>query len=95
MAAPGEDYHSFRALAERSELSDAIKDAAVATQVPSLAPIWRDQQVAMDGWPHFQLHDFERLKLRYKVNWVIVSYPPAAGLTCAWHNGSVSVCKIP
>jgi len=95
MAAPGEDYHSFRALAERSELSDAIKDAAVATQVPSLAPIWRDQQVAMDGWPHFQLHDFERLKSRYKVNWVIVSYPPAAGLTCAWHNGSVSVCKIP
>jgi hypothetical protein len=26
MAAPGEDYHSFRALAERSQLADNIKD---------------------------------------------------------------------
>ena len=34
MAAPGEDYHSFRALAERSMLTDAIKDTAVVTQVP-------------------------------------------------------------
>ena len=27
LAAPGEDYHSFRALAERSQLADKIKDA--------------------------------------------------------------------
>ena len=38
LAAPGEDYHSFRALAERSQLADAIKDTAVVTKVPELGP---------------------------------------------------------
>ena len=42
MAAPGEDYHSFRALAERSQLADNIKDTAVVTQVPELA-VWERQ----------------------------------------------------
>jgi hypothetical protein len=95
MAAPGEDYHGFRALAERSALSDAIKDAAVVTQVPELGPVWHQQQLALAGWPHFQIADFERLKTQFGVNWVVVSYPPPGGLTCPWHNGSVSVCKIP
>jgi len=95
MAAPGEDYHSFRALAERSELSDAIKDTAVVTQVPSLAPVWQEQQLAMSGWTHFQLADFERLKAQFGVTWVVVSYPPPGGLDCPWHNGTISVCRVP
>ncbi len=40
MAAPGEDYHSFRALAERSQLADHIKDTTVVTQIPELAEVW-------------------------------------------------------
>jgi hypothetical protein len=95
MAAPGEDYHSFRALAQRSQLSDFIKDTAVATQVPSLAPVWREQQLAMAGWKDFQLADFERLKVRFGVGWVVVSHLPPAGLRCDWHNSAVSVCEIP
>ena len=95
MAAPGEDYHSFRALAERSMLADNIKDTSVATQVPSLAPIWQEEQTAMAGWSHFQLSDFERLKAQFGVNWVIVSYPPPGSMPCPWHNGSLSVCRIP
>jgi hypothetical protein len=95
MAAPGEDYHSFRALAERSMLADAIKDTAVVTQVPRLAPIWHEQQLAMAGWDRFQLADFERLKTQFGVDWAVVSYPPPTGLVCPWHNGSLSVCKIP
>ena len=95
MAAPGEDYHSFRALAERSMLSDAIKDTSVVTKVPELGPIWHEQQLAMAGWAHFQLGDFERLRAQFGVNWVVVSYPLPGGLTCPWHNGSISVCRIP
>lgn len=95
MGAPGEDYHSFRALAERSMLSDAIKDTSVVTQVPNLAPLWIEQQQAMAGWSHFQLADFERLKKQFGVNWVVVSYPPPGGLACPWHNGAISVCQIP
>ena len=95
LAAPGEGFHSFRALAERSQLSDGIKDAAVATEVPSLAAAWQEQQLAQVGWPHFQLTDFKRLKTEFGVNWVLVSYPAAAGLDCQWHNGTLTACRIP
>jgi hypothetical protein len=95
LIAPGEDYHSFRALAERSQLADAIKDTAVVTQVPELGPVWQRQVEAQAGWPQFQLADFERLKAEFGVNWVVVSYPQPAGLPCSWHNDTVSVCQIP
>jgi hypothetical protein len=95
MAAPGEDNHGFRALAERSVLSDALKDTAVISKVPELGPVWHRQQLAQSGWPHFQLADFERLKAEFGVDWVLVSYPSAVGLVCRWHNDTVSVCEIP
>jgi hypothetical protein len=95
MAAPSEDYHSFRALAERSQLADNIKDTAVVTQVPELGEVWARQVKAQKGWARFQLADFERLKAEFGVNWVLVAYPQPAGLPCSWHNGVVSVCQIP
>jgi hypothetical protein len=95
MAAPHEDFHSFRALAERSQLADAIKDTAVVTQVPELGATWEQQMNAQEGWSHFQLADFKRLKTQFGVNWVLVNYPQPAGLTCLWHNDSLAVCPIP
>jgi hypothetical protein len=95
MAAPGEDYHSFRALAERSMLADNIKDTSVVTKVPELGPEWLKQNLAQAGWAHFKLVDFERLKAQFGVNWVLVAYPPPAGLACRWHNGPLSVCEVP
>lgn len=95
MAAPGEDYHSFRALAERSQLADNIKDTAVVTQVPELGEVWAAQVKAQKGWPRFQLADFERLKAQFGVNWVLVAYPPPPGLACRWHNDGLSVCQVP
>jgi hypothetical protein len=95
LSAPREDFHSFRALAERSVLSDADKDAAVVTQVPSLGPAWHEQQAAQAGWPHFKLADFERLKTQFGVDWVLVSYPRPVGLACQWHNDALTVCRIP
>ena len=95
MVADGEDYHSFRALAERSMLTDAIKDTAVTTQVPELAAIWRDQQKAQSGWNHFQLADYQRLKSLYGVNWVLVALPAAPGLDCQWHNAQLAACRVP
>ncbi len=95
LAAPGEDYHSFRALAERSQLADAIKDTAVVTQVPELAPDWERQVHAEQGWSGFQIADFERLKSEFGVDWVLVNYPQPAGLDCHWHNASLAVCQIP
>jgi hypothetical protein len=95
LAAPGEDYHSFRALAERSQLADAIKDTALVTQVPELGPAWERQIAAQNGWSRFRIGDFERLKTDLGVDWVLVSYPQPDGLDCRWHNSSLSVCRIP
>lgn len=95
LEAPGEDYHGFRALAERSQLADDIKDTAVVTQVPQLGPEWARQVQAQQGWSHFQLADFERLKQQFGVDWTLVRYPAPAGLDCRWHNRELAVCRIP
>lgn len=95
LRAPGEDYHGFRALAERSQLADAVKDAAAVTQVPELAPAWGWQVAAEQGWPHFRRADFERLKAQFGVDWVLVSLSQTPGLDCRWHNQSLAVCRIP
>ena len=95
LAAPGEDYHGFRALAERSQLADNVKDGSVVTLIPELGDVWTRQVKAQEGWAHFQLADFERLKAQFGVGWVLVAYPQPAGLACEWHNGVVSVCRIP
>lgn len=95
LAAQQEDYHSFRALAERSQLADALKDTAVVTQVPELGPVWERQVAAQQGFAHFQLADFERLKTEFGVNWVLVPNTQTANLACRWHNESLAVCQIP
>ncbi len=95
MKRPGEDFHSFRALAERSALADAVKDAAVVTQVPDLGEAWTKQVQAQAGWKSFQQKDFERLKAQFGVTWVLLDYPRDAGLRCLWHNSSLQVCQIP
>ena len=95
LEAPGDDYHSFRALAERSQLCDAIKDTAVVTQVPELAPRWDREVEAQSGWQSFQLADFQRLKRDFGVTWALVSYPEPQGLACQWHNDTLAICRIP
>jgi hypothetical protein len=95
LAASGEDHHGFRALAERSALADSMKDTSVVTKVPQLGPVWKDQTQAQAGWSHFQLADFERLKARFGVDWVLVSFPQSAPLDCRWHNDTLTVCQIP
>jgi hypothetical protein len=92
---PGEDYHGFRPLAERSSLADAVKDAAVVTQTPTLGEVWLRQVEAQKGWARFEIGDFERLKKELGVDWVVVSEPAPAGLDCRWHDDSVAVCRIP
>jgi hypothetical protein len=94
MEIPGKDYHSFRALAERSELADAVKDAAVATQVPDIAAVWQQQTQAAAGWRHFQRQDFLRLQQEFGVNWIVVQGPGIAGLDCPYKNEAVAVCRI-
>jgi hypothetical protein len=75
MARPGEDFHSFRALAERSALADYVKDSSVVTQVPRLADRWQKEVTEEQGWQHFQPADFQHLKRMFGVDWVVLEQP--------------------
>lgn len=95
LKARGDDFHSFRGLAERGQLADAVKDTAVVTQVPELGPAWSSQVAAQQGWRNFTLSDFQRLRTAFGVDWVLVAYPQPTGLACPWHNDQLAVCQIP
>jgi len=101
MTLPGEDYHGFRALAERSTLADVEKDGGMAARVPPLAPRWLEEVNAQSGWQNFQAADFERLKKQFGVGWIILSRPPdqdsaatMAAMTCPYHQGQLQVCRL-
>lgn len=98
---PDEDYHGFRALAERSVLSDYEKDAGMAARVPSLAPRWLREVTALQGWHSFQPEDFQRLQQDFGVNWFVVSrsdrqysVQDSATMACPYENQDVKVCRL-
>lgn len=94
MEIAGEDEIGFRCLAERSRLADGIKDNGVVSMFPPLAEEWWTQVQDQMPWKNFHLEDFERLKNKYGVSWVIVQQP-IAGLDCAYQNQVLRVCRLP
>jgi hypothetical protein len=103
MTQPGEDYHGFRALAERSVLADYEKDGGMAARVPRLAPRWLKELNAQQGWQNFQAADFQRLHKECGVTWVILARSdalganesdPSTGLRCLYENRQVRVCRL-
>jgi hypothetical protein len=103
MTLPGEDYHGFRALAERSVLADYEKDGGMAARVPRLAPRWLKEVNAQTGWQNFQAADFQRLSRDFGVSWVVIAHSktsdslasdPAAFLTCPYQNQELRVCRL-
>ena len=101
MTLPNEDYHGFRALAERSVLADFEKDGGMAARVPPLAPRWLKEVNAQSGWQNFQAADFQRLKKQFGVTWIIFSRPPnqysaatMSGMTCPYQQGPLQVCRL-
>jgi uncharacterized protein DUF6798 len=102
---PGEDYHGFRALAERSVLADYEKDGGMAARVPRLAPRWLKEVNAQSGWQNFKPADFQFLKNEFGVTWVILSRRDAAradaekdqaglAMTCPFQNDQLQVCRL-
>ncbi len=95
LALPGEDNHSFRAIAERSSLADDEKDPAVVTQVPELAPVWLAQHNEQAGWKGWTYGDFAHLKATTPARWVLVAPAQSHGMDCPFTNPAVSVCRLP
>jgi len=94
MQLPDEDQHGFRAIAQRSLLADNVKDSGAVSMFPALAEKWQEQVNAQRGWKEFQLSDFQKLKTRYSVDWVVLEQPGVDGLTCPYENLRVRVCTL-
>lgn len=90
----GEDSNGFRAVAERSQLADAVKDAGVVEMFPALATGWLKQVQAQTGLAKFTRQDFQRLRADYDVTWVILQQPAAPLLDCPYANQAVKVCRM-
>jgi hypothetical protein len=94
MERPGEDFHGFGAIAERSMLADAVKDPSVVEVFPDLAYQWKLETSDREQWSRFGLSDFQQLKRKHGATWVILERPGVAGLACPYSNHSVMVCRI-
>ena len=97
MERPGEDFHGFRAFAERSTLADQIEDKAVASLSPALAEEWWTETEALRDWSRFDSNAIRRLKARFGVDWVLLQQdnpPRLEGLVCPYQNSKLRVCRI-
>ncbi len=94
MELPGEDEIGFRARAERSMLADAVKDKGASTMFPPLAVKWLEQVQDQKNWEQFRKEDFERLRQKYGVSWVVIEQPDKPGLECPYQNSAILVCRI-
>lgn len=95
MHLPDEDIMGFRAMAQRSRLADLTKDGGAVSMFPPLGEEWLQQVQAQSPWKNLQATDFERLRKKYAVSWVVLRQPGVAGLECAYQNSAVRVCRIP
>ena len=94
MDLPNEDEIGFRARAERSMLADAVKDKGASTMFPPLAVKWLEQVQDQKNWKQFQKEDFERLRHKYGVDWIVIEQPGKPGLECPYQNATVLVCRV-
>jgi hypothetical protein len=95
MILPGEDQHGFRAIAERSRLADQVKDSGAVTMFPALAQVWRNQTDSEKDWDKFIRPDFDRLRLTYGVNWIVMRRAETTKeLDCPYQRANILVCRL-
>ncbi len=94
MDLPGEDENGFRARAERSMLADLVKDKGACSMFPPLSVKWLEQVEDQKNWKQFGKADFERLRQKYGVSWVVVQQPGPGGVECPYQNSAVRVCRV-
>ncbi len=91
----GEDAQGFRAIALRSTLPDAAKDAGIAAVVPALQRSWSegvqaqtDLDVATDEQRIARLRPFA-------VRWLVLPTASGTQLRCPYANAAAKVCRLP
>ena len=94
MKLPEEENYGFRALAVRSMLAENQKDPGEVMVFPDLAAEWQRQVRAQLGIEHFTPGQFQELKARYNVSWVVLPGTAAVALECPYRNEVVEVCRV-
>ncbi len=94
MELPGEDENGFRARAERSMLADLVKDKGACSMFPPMSVKWAEQIADQKNFEKFGKEDFERLRQKYGVSWVVVEQPGPAAMECPYENSAVRVCRV-
>jgi hypothetical protein len=103
MGLPGEDENGFRARAERSMLADLVKDKGACSMFPPLSVQWLEQVEDQKNWKQLGKADFEGLRRKYGVSWVVLEQPGLAehgsehgpaGMECPYENLAVRVCRV-
>ena len=61
---------------------------------PPLSTKWLEQMNDQKNWKQFGKEDFERLRQKYVVSWVVVEEPGVTGLDCPYQNSAVRVCHL-
>ncbi len=94
MELPGEDENGFRARAERSRLADLVKDKGACSMFPPMSVKWAEQIAEQKNFDKFGEQDFERLRQKYGISWVVVEQPGPVGMECPYENSAVRVCRV-
>ncbi len=94
MRVPEEDVIGFRSLAQRSRLADTVKDGGAVSMFPPLADEWWGQVQAQRPWKSLRTADFDKLRAKYGVSWVVLEQPGVDGLSCPYANSAVRVCRL-
>jgi hypothetical protein len=99
MELPGEDENGFRARSERGMLADLVKDKGACSMFPPLSVKWAEQVADEKNFQDFGNEDFERLRKKYGVSWVVIQQTAAQkshlALGCPYENSAVRVCRVP
>jgi len=90
----GEDENGFRARAQRSRLADDVKDQGAASMFPPMSVRWMQQFQDQRNWKQFSRDDFERLRQKYGIGWIVLQQPGVDELNCPYQNSAVLVCKL-
>jgi hypothetical protein len=61
---------------------------------PPLSVEWEKQIEDQENWKRFGKEDFERLRQKYGVSWIVVEQPGPTGLECPYENSAVRVCRV-
>lgn len=96
----GEDAQNFRAIAQRSSLSDYSKDGGSSAIFPQLAVAWQDGEQRSMDLSHIPDTDRIARLTPTSVSWIVLQQRYQQGvaqthLVCPYRNDTVLVCQIP